>query len=157
MKKIGLLLLILTLGVWGCVTVDNTTIVDADQSGSASGQYRDIRHGQLCDFSVWGGGAGAAAASSVGAAASSTLGAVFNNSASNLDSASSSGAGGFLGLRVSPAPAQGDPLPFARSIAMINYAKKLKKVSYDDCGLVSFEFNDSGSARPSSFGRQPIK
>jgi hypothetical protein len=156
MKKIGLLLLIMTLGVWGCVTVDNSTMVDADQNGVASGQFRDIRHGQLCDFTVYGGGAGATAANTATGLMTSVIGNNLSMSGPNA-SASSGGGGGFVGLHVSPAPAQGDPLPFARSIAMINYAKKLKKVSYDDCGLVSFEFNDQGPAQPSSFGHQPIK
>jgi hypothetical protein len=157
MKKIGLLLLIMALGVWGCVTVDNSTIVDADQNGAATGQFRDIRHGKVCDFGVYGGGLAASAAGSnaLFSAASNGLGA---NSATQANTGpSSGGGGGFFGLRVRPAPAQGDPLPFARSIAMINYAKKLKKVSYDDCGLVSFEFNDQGPARPAAFGHQPIK
>lgn len=156
MKKIGLLSLIMALAVWGCVTVDNSTIVDADQNGVASGQYRDIRHGQVCDFGIYGGGAGAAAASSATGIITTAAGGTLTNSGPNAAS-SSGGGGGFLGLRVLPAPAQGDPLPFARSIAMINYAKKLKKVSYDDCGLVSFEFNDQGPARPAAFGHQPVK
>ena len=63
MKKLGFLMLIVSLGVWGCMAVDNSTVVDADQSGYATGQFRDVRHGQVCDFGIVGGGAGAAAAS----------------------------------------------------------------------------------------------
>jgi hypothetical protein len=159
MKKLGLLMLISALGVWGCVTVDNSTMVDADTTGYATGQYRDVRHGKVGDFGVFGTGAGgaASAASTSAIAALTTATSMSSGSAASHDS-SSGGGGGMLGLRVSPAPTQGNPLPFARSIAMINYSKKLTRVSYDDSGLVNYEFGEPDRrARPSSFGHQPIQ
>ena len=64
MKKIGWLLLIMALGVWGCVTADNSTLIDTGQQGFASGQYRDTHRGKVADFGIFGTGAnvGAAAA-----------------------------------------------------------------------------------------------
>ncbi len=77
MKNFILLFLILSLGVWGCVTVDNTTLIDTDKDGYANGQFRDVRSGNVADVSLFGGGAGAgaasAAASSLGAMATSNL------------------------------------------------------------------------------------
>jgi len=158
MKKLGLLTLILTLAVWGCVAVDHTTVVDADHSGYASGQFRDVRHGTVANFGIFGAGAGAAAAAAGSTALTSLATMATLSSTANLaNNASSGGGGGMLGLRVYPAPSQGDPMPFARSIAMINYSKKLTRVSYDDCGVVSYEFGEPQQARPSSFGHQPIQ
>jgi hypothetical protein len=155
MKNFIWLFLILARGVWGCVSVDHTTLVDADQSGYASGQYRDVRHGTVANFGIFGAGAGAAAADSASAALSLTAAALTGGAKS---AASSGGGGGMLGLRVYPAPSQGDPMPFARSIAMINYSKKLTRVSYDDCGLVSYEFGEPNRRPlPSSFGHQPVQ
>ena len=68
MKKLGSLMVIMVLGVWGCVTVDNSTMVDADSQGYATGQYRDVRHGKVADFGIYGGGAGACAAASAAGA-----------------------------------------------------------------------------------------
>ncbi len=159
MKIFGLLILIVLLGVGGCVTVDNSTLVDADSHGYANGQYRDVRSGKLCDFGIFGGGAASAAANANSMLASSiTTAASIATGNSTGSSKSSSGGGGLVGLRVYPAPAQGDPLPFARSIAMINYSKKLTKVSYDDSGLVNYEFGEpTQKSRPSSFGHQPVQ
>jgi len=158
MKKIGWLLLIMALGIWGCVTADNSTIVDTDQQGYASGQYRDVRHGQVADFGIFGGGGGAGAAS-----AARAIGPLLS------DSKSGSGGGGMLGLRVYPAPTQGDPQPFARSIAMINYSKRLSSIKYDETGgIIEYEFNPGPvsmrseralpkAPEPSSFGHQPVE
>ena len=60
MKNFISLFLILSLGVWGCVAVDHTTLVDADHGGYASGQFRDVRHGTVANFGIFGAGAGAA-------------------------------------------------------------------------------------------------
>jgi hypothetical protein len=142
MKKIGLLLVIMALSVWGCVTADNTTLIDTDQHGYAGGQYRDVHHGKVADVDIFGGGAGASA---------------------------SGGGGGALGLMIHPAPTQGDPLPFARSIAMINYSRRLSSIKYDESGgIIEYEFNSGPQAMgtgyappkaqmPSSFGYQPIE
>jgi len=179
MKKIGLLLLIMALGVWGCVTADNTTLIDADQQGYATGQFRDVHHGQVTDFSIFGGGAGVSAASSAASLASSALlsgvlngvgSASLSKSISGSNSSSSSGGGGgMLGLRVYPPQTQGDPLPFARSLAMINYSKRLRSIKYDESGgIIEYEFNNEPmpmtseyappkAQEPSAFGHQPIE
>lgn len=144
MKKIGWLLLIMALGVWGCVTADNSTLIDTGQQGFASGQYRDTHQGKVADFGIFGTGA-------------------------NVGAAASSAAGGMLGLRIYPAPTQGDPLPFARSIAMINYSKRLRSIQYDETGgIIQYEFNPEPmgmrseyappkAQEPSAFGHQPIE
>ena len=134
----------------GCVTVDHATVIDTTQIGDASGQYRDVRQGKVSNFGIFGSGAG------VGGGGT--------------------GAGGMLGLRVYPAPSQGDPLPFARSIAMINYSKKLKSIKYDEYGgVIDYEFEGQPMSylktpqvktsseiptklkRRSSFGHQPVE
>ncbi len=158
MKKIGWLMLIMTLGVWGCVTADNSTLIDTSQQGFASGQYRDTHQGQVADFGIFGTGGGAGAA-----AATRFIGPL------GSDSKSGSVGGGMLGLRVYPAPTQGDPLPFARSIAMINYSRRLSSIKYDESGgIIEYEFNPGPmgmrseyappkAQEPSAFGHQPIE
>ena len=178
-EKNGWLLLIMALGVWGCVTADNSTLIDTGQQGYASGQYRDMHHGQVTDFGIFGTGAGVCAASSaasilVGALLSSVSNGVGSSlnasrSISGSSDSSSGGGGGMLGLRIYPAPTQGDPLPFARSIAMINYSKRLRSIKYDESGgIIDYEFNTEPmpmrseyappkAQEPSSFGYQPIE
>jgi len=161
-KKLILIAMGLALSS-GCMTVDHATIIDTTQSGDASGQYRDVRQGQVSDFGIFGTGAGAGAASALG----QSLTALAATSGS-----SSSGGGGMLGLRVYPAPTQGNPIPFARSIAMINYSKKLKSIKYDEFGgVIDYEFEVQPTSylkttpqepkprqdRRSSFGHQPIE
>jgi hypothetical protein len=158
MKKIGLLLLIMALGVWGCVTANNSTLIDTDQQGFASGQYRDVRQGQVADFGIFAGGAGTGAAS-----AARAIGPLLS------DTKSGSGGAGMIGLRVYPSPTQGDPLPFARSIAMINYSKRLSSIKYDETGgIIEYQFNPGPMSmksvyappkaqEPSAFGHQPIE
>ena len=171
MKKIGTVILILAMGVWGCVTVDNATVIDVDSQGYANGQFRDTRNGQVADFTLFGGGAGAAAsasaASALGQLATTTILGALSGSKNN---SSSGGGGGMLGLTVRPAPAQGDPVPFARSIAMINYSKKLKSIKYDESGgIIEYDFEQqpltqrssyvkpAQPAPPHSFGFQPVE
>jgi hypothetical protein len=163
MKKIGLFLLITALGVWGCVTADNSTLIDTDQQGYASGQYRDTHHGQVGNFGIFGTGAGVSAASAAGSALLSGIG------SAALSNSSSGGGGGMLGLRVYPPPTQGDPVPFARAIAMINYSKRLSSIKYDESGgIIEYEFNPGPMSMrseyappktqaPSAFGHQPIE
>jgi outer membrane lipoprotein SlyB len=55
MKKIGSVILIMALGVWGCVSVDHSTVVDTNTSGYASGQFRDVRQGTVANFGIFGG------------------------------------------------------------------------------------------------------
>lgn len=164
MKKLILIAIGLAL-CSGCVTVDNATVIDTTPIGDASGQYRDVRHGEVGNFGIFGTGAGAGAADSVGLAL--TAASLVGNSGS-----SSGGGGGMLGLRVYPAPSQGDPMPFARSIAMINYSKKLKSIKYDEFGgVIDYEFEaqpisylkttpqqpTTRQQRRSSFGHQPVE
>jgi hypothetical protein len=67
---------------------------------------------------------------------------------------------------------EGDPVKFARAVAMINYSKNLKSIKYNECGgLVAYEFEQrpvssikptyqAPGARmnlPSSFGHQPVE
>lgn len=167
MKKIGSLMLILALGVWGCVTVDNATVVDTDQSGYATGQFRDTRNGRVANFGVFGSGAGGAA-SATGSALAIGLQGISQVGPSNTSGLG----GGMLGLRVYPAPTQGDPVPFARAVAMINYSKKLKSIKYDESGgVIEYDFNEQpltqrrvgklapSASTPSSgaFGYQPVE
>jgi hypothetical protein len=176
MKNFILLFFILSLGVWGCVTVDNTTLIDTDKDGYAGGQFRDVRTGKVADVSIFGGGAGAAAASagvaSLAAMAASTAAgdasSATNSAARN--SSSSGGGGGMFGIHIKPGPTQGDPVPFARSVAMINYSKRLKSIKYDEMGgVIEYDFgpgplsmrSDSpaskGTKMPSAFGHQPVE
>jgi hypothetical protein len=163
MKNFNWLFLILSLGVWGCVTVDNTTLIDTDKDGYASGQFRDVRTGKAADVSLYGGGAGAAASSSAGAFVAAAA-------AGAKNAASSGGGGGMFGLHIKPGPTQGDPVPFAKSVAMINYSKRLKSIKYDEMGgVIEYEFgpgpmsmrSDSpaskGTKMPSAFGHQPVE
>jgi len=167
MKNFIWLFLILALGVWGCVTVDNATLIDTDKDGYANGQFRDVRNGQVADFTLFGGGAGAAAANSASALLAATTTAAAQG---GKKSASSGGGGGMFGLTVSPAPSQGDPVPFAKSVAMINYSKRLKSIKYDEMGgIIEYEFapgpmsmkSDSPAPKtskmPSAFGHQPVE
>lgn len=154
-----LFLILLSLGVWGCVTVDHTTLIDTDKDGYANGQFRDVRNGRLADVTLFGGGGAGSAGSSL--AAYLPLAAT--------SSAASAGAGMF-GLGIRPAPSQGDPVPFAKSIAMINYSKRLQSIKYDEMGgIIEYEFGPGpmsmrsespapkGAKMPSAFGHQPVE
>jgi hypothetical protein len=170
MKSLGFMALILiVLGCWGCMSVDHTTVIDSPESGYASGQFRDVRQGKVSDFGIFGAGAGAAAASGASALMQAT-GAALTQGTSQTGS--SGGGGGMVGLRVYPGPTQGDPRPFAKSIAMINYSKTLKRITYDEAGgVIEYEFDHapipgrSSSYQPpaakprlpSSFGYQPVE
>jgi hypothetical protein len=165
MKKFGWVILILAMGVWGCVSVDHTTVVDADHSGYANGQYRDVRSGKVCDVSIYGGGAAASAASTATGLVTSnilTAASAATTLSSPSNSSSSGGGGGLVGIRIRP-PAQGDPMPFAKAIATINYSKKLKNISYDEIsGQVNYQFGEPDTRldtrpRSSTFGHQPIQ
>jgi len=126
----------------GCASNNNihhSESIDIDARGLATGQYRDVRSGYF--DSVYVGGAG---------------GGWGLNGAGGL--------GGFA-VAVQPPPTQGNPLDFARSVAMINYSKKLKSVRYDESGdIIDYEFEGQPSSYqapprrlPDTFGRQPVK
>jgi hypothetical protein len=133
MKKLGLMLAFI-LPLAGCVTVDHSEVIRTEANGLASGEYRDVRTGTLAnvEFGAFGG-----AASSMATTATQAIGAL-------AKSGPAMGAGaGAIGFRVKPAPAQGDPTLFARSIAIINYSKRLAKIDYDEAGdIIKYEFND---------------
>lgn len=167
MKRIYCLSLIVILAAWGCVSVDNATLIDTDQQGYATGQYRDVRSGKVADVSLFGGGAGASGAAS---SLVSSLTSANTISQGTGSSSSSGGGGGMFGLHIKPGPTQGDPIPFARSVAMINYSKRLRSIKYDETGgIIEYEFNPGpmsmrsesapakGSKMPSAFGHQPIE
>ncbi len=171
MKKISWLILILALGVWGCVSVDSTTVIDTDKDGYAGGQFRDVRNGKVADVSLFGGGAAATAASggsALLAGIATTAGTALAGGAKNTSS--SGGGGGMFGLHIRPGPSQGDPVPFAKSVAMINYSKRLKAIKYDEAGgIIEYEFapgpmsmrSEYPAPKPaklsSSFGHVPIE
>lgn len=147
MKKLGLMLAF----IWaftGCVTVDHSEVIRTEANGLASGEYRDVRTGTLAnvEFGAFGG-----AASNMATTSTAVLNAL-------VRSGPGGGAGvGAIGFRVKPAPAQGDPTLFARSIAIINYSRRLAKIDYDEAGdIIKYEFNDKPLKRPNyqPFGQQ---
>jgi hypothetical protein len=87
------------------------------------------------------------------------------NAAQGTSGSDSSGAGGAaLGIRIMPTQSQGDPMPFAKSIATVNYSKKLKSVKYDEFGgIYEYDFSDSPRAAmsktppPPDFGYKPVR
>jgi hypothetical protein len=133
MKQLGLVIAFI-LPFAGCVTVDHSEVIRTEANGLASGEYRDVRTGTLANVEF---GALGGAASSMGATFTQAVGALAQSGP-----AMGAGAGG-IGLRVKPAPVQGDPTLFARSIAIINYSKRLAKIDYDEAGdIIKYEFND---------------
>lgn len=167
MTKWGLITIISLLLV-GCVSVQHSEFIGTDHEGMASGIYRDNRSGTICNISIWGTGAGASAATS---AASTAVGAAASPWMGNLAQNGGSGAFGAAGLHINPPPTQGNPLLFARSIAMINYSRRLLNIKYDDTGeIIKYEFSDkplkkrkyqpfgqtSQNGLPEAFGRQPL-
>ncbi len=145
MKKLALVLII-AMAFCACATVDRSVIIDTDKTDSyASGQYRDSHYGQLGTWGFW-----------------------FLGGYSGPDAATSSGPPWFVPCAVSRA--NSDPTKFARSIAMINYSKKLKSIKYDETeGIIEYEFEHKPIGKvgyqpsvtkptlPSSFGHQPIE
>lgn len=150
MKKLGLVLALI-MPFAGCVTVDHSEVIRTEANGLASGEYRDVRTGTLANVEF---GALGGAASSMGATSAQIL-------ASVARSGPAMGAGGgALGFRVKPAPAQGDPTLFARSIAIINYSKRLAKIDYDEAGdIIKYEFNDKPLKKPNyqPLGQQSLQ
>ncbi|MEJ5329130.1 MAG: hypothetical protein WHT07_03140 [Desulfobaccales bacterium] len=156
MRKVTVIILALALA-GGCATIEHSTVVGTDAHGNATGEFRDVRHGCFNTVTIWAAGAGASEAAS---SAAVLTGSIFDLAQRNSSNSSGSGAGGMLGIRISPPPTQGDPVPFARSIAMINYSKKLKRIKYDETGdILEYVFDDSPSreAPAPTFGRQPIR
>ncbi len=95
------------LVLWGCshLAVTSSTQIGTDAQGFAVGQYSDSRSGIITgSSSAWWGGGGGGGHGGVGLGMMS------------------------FGWHTEPPPTQGDPLPFARAIATINYSRRLEQV-----------------------------
>ncbi len=149
MKRSGLIGVVLVIFLWasGCATVDHSVVIDTDKlDGYASGQYKDSHYGQMGEWGFW-----------------------FLGGYNTSDSAS--GAKPLWFWPWGASKRESDPRNFARSIAIINYSKKLNTIKYDEAsGIVEYEFEHkpilkksgyqpapSTSSLPSSFGYQPIE
>ena len=145
MKILGLILVMGLLAA-GCATYQHAEYIDTDQlQGYASGKYNLSSGGPSGSFALGGTGGGI----------SSGGGAGF-------------GAGA---IAVSSGPPEINAYNFARSVAMINYSKKLKSIKYDETGgIIEYQFDQQplpqrsgyhptiGRANlPASFGHQPIE
>jgi hypothetical protein len=143
MKVLGLIL-VAALLFSGCATFKRSEYIDTDPGGGlAYGKYSDSSEGPTGSFAIAGAGA------SWGGGGSGGLG------------------GGAISIKTGPP--QSSSYNFARSVAMINYSKKLKSIKYDGFGrIIEYEFDSqplagakgtpvSKSSLPSSFGHQPIE
>ena len=145
MKLVGLLT-VLVLVCAGCTISHRSEVIDTDKLGGyASGTYDSKSHGPTGRLSAGGSGFGAGAASAGFGA-------------------------GWLCIETGPPPS--GAYEFARSIAMINYSKKLKSIKYDEFGgVIDYEFEaqplsyvktapqepSPKQPRRSSFGHQPVQ
>ncbi len=124
--KSGMILVIwLSLALWGCsqLQVNSSMQIGTDAQGWAMGQYSDSRSGVITGRTTawWGGGGGGGGGDGVG------LGLMT------------------FGWHTEPPPTQGDPLPFARAIAAINYSRRLEQVKCDPGatgGISEYTFSD---------------
>jgi hypothetical protein len=136
------LILVMVFAFSGCAQFQRSAVIDTDQlSGYASGTYKENSQGTNGTLSIGGAGSSWGGGGAFG--------------------------GGYVYLHTGP-PKSGT-YDFARSIAMINYSKKLKKITYDEYGgVIDYEFEDGpvasaaqGSVKkpklPSAFGHQPIE
>jgi len=143
MKTLGLILM-MGLLMAGCATFNHSEYIDADQPGCATGKYVNNSSGPNGSFIFAGAGAGwgGGAAGGFGAGA----------------------------LAVTTGPPNINACNFARSMAMINYSKRLKSVKYDEFGgVIEYEFEQPLTKKsgyspsisqpnlPPSFGHQPIE
>ncbi len=144
MKAVGLILAILFV-FSGCASFNHSEYIDTDQlSGSfASGKYQLSQSGPNGSFSIAGGGGGwGGGGGGVGA--------------------------GAMSINTGPSTVSG--LNFARSIAMINYSKRITSITYDEAGgIIDYEMAPQpvGKAaaiavpakpgKPSSFGYAPVE
>ncbi len=143
MKIVGLMV-VAALLLAGCATFQRSEVIETDKlDGYASGNYRDNSGGRTGVFGLAAGGGGGGSATS--------------------------GAGG-LAMTIRTGPPNSGAYQFARSIAMINYSKKLKSIKYDETGrIIEYEFDQrllsrntayppAQSALPQqSFGYQPVQ
>jgi hypothetical protein len=119
--------LIFFISCMGCSSmgVNNSTNIATDANGYAVGQYSDSRSGTIyspSSVAVGGGGGG-------GGVGGTGLGAAW------------------VGYRTGNVQTEGDPLKFARAVAMINYSRRLDKVSA----------SDAGGSRDYTFTTRPIR
>lgn len=145
MKILLGLILVVGLLATGCASFNRSEIIDTDQQGYASGRYSANSQGPTGSVTI--GGAG-------GASGSFWAG----------------GAGG-MAVTVETGPPQATPYYFAKSIAMINYSRKLKAIKYDQMGgIVEYQFDSqpvmaksvyqpaaAQKKLPASFGHQPVE
>jgi hypothetical protein len=142
MKIVGLMV-VTALLLAGCATFQRSEVIETDKlDGYASGNYRDNSGGRTGEFALAGGGAGGGATAA---------------------------GGGALGMTIKTGPPNSGAYQFARSIAMINYSKKLKSIKYDETGrIIEYEFDQRplsrntgySPAQPApnqSFGYQPVQ
>ena len=145
MKLLGVVTVI-ALVCSGCTMSHRSEVIDTDKLGGyASGTYDSKSHGPSGRMAVGGSGYGAGGA----------------------------GAGfGMAWASVETGPPPSGAYDFARSIAMINYSKKLKSIKYDEFGgVIDYEFEQQPVSyvkatpqepkprqqRRSSFGHQPVE
>lgn len=144
MKIVGLMV-VAALLLAGCATFQRSEVIETDKlDGYASGNYRDNSNGPVGEFAAAGGGGGWGGGGPGGV--------------------------GSAGMAVRTGPPTSGAYQFARSIAMINYSKKLKSIKYDETGrIIEYEFDQrplsrntvyppAQSALPQqSFGYQPVE
>ncbi|MBI4642933.1 MAG: hypothetical protein HY743_04200 [Deltaproteobacteria bacterium] len=144
MKIFGLLL-VMGLLVSGCATFQHSELIGTDQQGFATGKYSCDSQGPTGSVLISGAGGGWGGA----------------------------GVGGLGGAAIlgETGPPKGNAINFAKSVAIINYSKKLKSIKYDEAGgIIDYEFEQQPLTRtsskqppamrsslPASFGHQPIE
>jgi len=129
MKLLGIVAII-AMFLTGCAQFQRSEVIDTGKlNGYASGTYKDDSTGPVGSLGLVGSGAGWGAG----------------------------GAGlGVAGIGVKTGPPPSGALNFARAIAMINYSKKLKSISYDESGgVVDYEFAQTPSPTPRTHYQQP--
>jgi len=148
MKVVSLgLAVALALAFSGCATFQRAEVIETDKfEGFASGEYRDNSSGRTGTVALAGTGAGWAMGGPGGL--------------------------GALAFSVKTGPPPSGAHQFAKSIAMINYSKRLKSIKYDEMGgIIQYEFEQrplsrsssisepspAHSALPKSFGHQPVE
>jgi hypothetical protein len=142
MRMMGLILIAL-IALGGCASYQHSEMIDTDASnGYAVGRYNLSSGGPSGSFAFAGTGGGWGGG-----------GGGFGAGAMSIDSH----------------PPQINSYSFARSVAAINYSKRLRNIKYDETGgIIDYEFapgpvsmkGDYPSGKqssPSAFGHQPIQ
>jgi hypothetical protein len=143
MKMLGVIAIVAML-FSGCAQFQRSEVIDTDKLGGfASGEYRENSSGSNGRVVLGGSGAG------------------WGIHGGGLGV-------GWIDIQTGPPPS--GAYNFARSIAMINYSKRLKSVTYDQFGgVIDYEFDQTSlapkqysspvkaSRLPSSFGYQPVE